>query len=82
LKDKKAEVIAMKLTAKELREFTDKELEQKLYELKEELFNLNFRKVTSHLEDTSVIKKTKKNIARVLTVMRERELEEVNSEKE
>ncbi|TYB31334.1 MAG: 50S ribosomal protein L29 [Candidatus Mcinerneyibacterium aminivorans] len=72
----------MKLTAKELREFTDKELEQKLYELKEELFNLNFRKVTSHLEDTSVIKKTKKNIARVLTVMRERELEEVNSEKE
>lgn len=72
----------MKLTAKELREFTDKELEQKLYELKEELFNLNFRKVTSHLEDTSVIKKTKKNIARVLTVMRERELEEVSSEKE
>ncbi|HMA68794.1 MAG TPA: 50S ribosomal protein L29 [Candidatus Mcinerneyibacterium sp.] len=70
----------MKLTAKELREFTDEELNQKLFELKEELFNLNFRKVTSHLEDTSVINKTKKNIARVLTVIRERELKEVSSE--
>ncbi len=70
----------MTITAKELREFTSKELGQKLYELKEELFRLNFRKVTNQLEDTSMIAKTKKNIARVLTVMREREFEEGASE--
>ena len=66
----------MKLTANELREFTSKELGQKLYELKEELIRLNFRKVTNQLEDTSMIAKTRRNIARVLTVMRERENEE------
>jgi large subunit ribosomal protein L29 len=61
-------------TAAELRELPDDELRQKLAEGKEELFNLRFQIVTGQLDDPRRIKQVKREIARVLTVMREREI--------
>ena len=61
-------------TASELRELADDELNQKLAENKEELFNLRFQIVTGQLDDPRRIKQVKRELARVLTVMREREI--------
>jgi large subunit ribosomal protein L29 len=60
--------------ATELRELPDDELRQKLDEAKEELFNLRFQVVTGQLDNPRRIKQVKREIARVLTVMREREI--------
>jgi large subunit ribosomal protein L29 len=60
------------MTATELRELPDDELRQKLAEGKEELFNLRFQIVTGQLDDPRRIKQVKREVARVLTVMRER----------
>lgn len=62
------------MTAAELRELPDDELRQQLAEGKEELFNLRFQIVTGQLDDPRRIKQVKREIARVLTVMREREI--------
>ncbi len=62
------------MTATELRELPDDELRQKFAEGKEELFNLRFQNVTGQLDDPRRIKQVKREIARVLTVMREREI--------
>ena len=59
---------------KELREMTDAELAQKLNELKKELFNLRFNHTTGQLTNPMQINLCKKDIARVKTIMREREL--------
>lgn len=59
----------------EIREMTEEELEEKAGELKEKLFNLRFQKSTGELDNTAELKKTKKDIARVKTVQREREQE-------
>ena len=61
-------------TASELRELPDDELRQKLDEGKEELFNLRFQIVTGQLDDPRRIKQVKREVARVLTVLREREI--------
>jgi large subunit ribosomal protein L29 len=61
-------------TAAELRELPDDELRQKLSEAKEELFNLRFQIVTGQLDDPRRIKQVKREIARILTVVREREI--------
>ena len=61
---------------KELREMSYEELEGKLKEAKEELFNLRFQAATGQLDNTAKIGDTKKNIARVCTLMREFELSE------
>jgi len=61
----------------ELREMTSEELEEKVAELKEKLFNLRFQKATGELDNTAEIKKTKKDIARAKTIQRETEGEEV-----
>jgi len=61
-------------TATELRELPDDELRQKLADGKEELFNLRFQIVTGQLDDPRRIKTVKREIARILTVMREREI--------
>ncbi|MFW6104226.1 MAG: 50S ribosomal protein L29 [Candidatus Bipolaricaulota bacterium] len=61
----------------ELRELTDEELEEKVDELKEKLFNLRFQKATGELDNTAEFQKTKKDIARVKTIKREREGEGV-----
>lgn len=60
------------MKARDLREFTDEELRRKLGDLKEELFNLRFRAATGELDNSARIGLVKKDIARVLTIMRER----------
>ena len=59
------------MTAKELRDLTPSELELKLKELKEELFNLRFQLAINQLENPMCITAVKRDIARVSTVMRE-----------
>ena len=60
------------MTAKELRELTNVELEGKLGDLKEELFNLRFQHATGQLENPMRIKEVKKTYARIKTIMQER----------
>jgi large subunit ribosomal protein L29 len=62
------------MKAKDFREFSDEELVQKVADLKTELFNLRFRAATGQLDNPAVIKGVKKDMARVKTVIREREL--------
>lgn len=61
------------MKAKDLRELSTAELETKLKELKEELFNLRFQKATSQLENPMRIRAVKKDFARVMTILAERE---------
>jgi large subunit ribosomal protein L29 len=58
----------------ELRDMSDEELDTKLAEAKEELFNLRFQLVTGQLDNPMAIKTVRKEVARILTVIREREL--------
>ena len=62
------------MKAKDLQNMTDQELNTKLAELKEELFNLRFRHATGQLENTVSLRNCKKDIARVQTVIRSKEL--------
>ncbi len=62
------------MKTKELRELTIDELNTKLVELKEELFNLRFRHATGQLENPVSLRTCKKDIAKVKTIIREREL--------
>jgi large subunit ribosomal protein L29 len=58
----------------ELRELNNEELVVKLREAKEELFRLRFQAATGQLENNSRLKAVRKDIARIYTLMREREL--------
>ena len=60
--------------ASELRELPDDELNQLVDDSKEELFNLRFQAVTGQLDNPRRVREVKREIARALTVMREREL--------
>ncbi|CAC9925012.1 ribosomal protein L29 [Aedoeadaptatus coxii] len=64
---------------KDIRNLSGDELNKKVSELKNELFNLRFQLATGQLDNPSTIKSVKKDIARVKTIQREREL---NMEKE
>ena len=64
---------------KDIRNLSGDELNKKMSELKNELFNLRFQLATGQLDNPSTIKSVKKDIARVKTIQREREL---NMEKE
>jgi large subunit ribosomal protein L29 len=66
--------MASGLTAAELRTSTEEELGSKLAEAKEELFNLRFQGATGQLESHGRLRAVRKEIARIYTVMREREL--------
>ena len=61
-------------TATELRGLLDDELVTKLREAKEELFNLRFQSATGQLDNNKRLQTVKHDIARIYTVMREREL--------
>jgi large subunit ribosomal protein L29 len=61
-------------TAHELDDLNDVDLETKLREAKEELFNLRFQAATGQLESHGRLRSVKKDIARIYTVVREREL--------
>lgn len=59
---------------REIRELSDQELQEKVQELKGELFNLRFQMATGQLENVMRVKEVRSSIARVKTVLREREL--------
>ncbi len=63
------------MKAAELREMTTEELRKKEQELRKELFNLRFQHATHQLENTARIKLVRRDIARVNTVIREKQLE-------
>ena len=62
------------MKAKEIRQMSEKELNAQLTELKTELFNLRFQLATGQLDNPLRIKSVRKDIARVKTIVREREL--------
>lgn len=66
---------------KVLRDLPGSELEEKLKEAKIELFNLRFQLATGQLENVMKIKETRRSIARIQTVRKERELEAARKEK-
>jgi large subunit ribosomal protein L29 len=59
--------------AKELRELTDEELDRKLHDTRQELFNLRFQSATGALENSARLTYAKREIARILTIRIERE---------
>ena len=61
----------------ELRKLTTEELNNKIKENKEELFNLRFQQATGNLEKPGRLKDLRKEVARMKTIIRERELEKV-----
>lgn len=63
------------MNAQELRELDVDELLDELAEAKEELFNLRFQMATNQLDNTARLGQVRRNIARILTVIREQELE-------
>jgi large subunit ribosomal protein L29 len=69
-------VILMK--SNEIRDLTTAEIELKVKSLKEELFNLRFQLATGQLENTARIREVRKGIARMKTVVREREINSNN----
>jgi len=62
------------MQASEIRLMSDEELRAKEEELRKTLFNLRIQKATGQLTNTALLKQTKRDLARVLTVIREREL--------
>lgn len=62
------------MRASELRDMSLEELEEKVKEFSEALFNLRFQNVTSQLDNTAQIRNTRKNIARAKTIIRERQI--------
>ena len=66
--------MAAGITAAELRELKGEELAQRVRESKEELFNLRFQMATGQLENNRRLRTVRKDIARIYTIMREREL--------
>ncbi|MDR3120831.1 MAG: 50S ribosomal protein L29 [Clostridiales bacterium] len=68
------------MKASEVREKSQIELEQELGALKSELFKLRFQLATNQLDNPMKLKDVKKSIARVRTVLRERELQAAGNE--
>ena len=62
------------MTNKEVRELSKEEILKKIEETKEELFNLRFQQATGSLEKPSRINELRKLVARMKTILREREL--------
>ena len=67
------------MKAKELRDMTNEELNSKLKELKQELFNLRFSNATGQLANPMQINTCKKGIARIKTILTERDLKKANA---
>lgn len=66
----------MRMKVTELRELSHQELNDKLSECKEELFNLRFQLAINQLDNPKKISDVKKTIARIKTIIHERELED------
>ena len=63
------------MKAADLRDLPYDELKEKLAAAKEELFNLRFQMATNQLDNTAHIRSTRREVARIATVMREQEIE-------
>ena len=61
------------MRARQLRDMTNEELERRLAETRQELFNLRFQSATGALENSARVRLAKREIARILTVRHERE---------
>ncbi len=68
------------MKSKQVLEMTDKELQTKLNELKSELFFLRFKHATNQLTNPMVLVETRRDIARIKTVIRQREIARANAE--
>lgn len=66
------------MKASEIRELGKEEIVKKIKELKEELFNLRFQHAINQLDNPIRLKHVKKDIARSMTILRERELKEIS----
>ncbi|MGB9749859.1 MAG: 50S ribosomal protein L29 [Caldisericia bacterium] len=62
------------MKAKDLRELTNNELNNKLDELRRELFNLKFQQTTHQLKNPTRIRVVRREIARILTILKEKEI--------
>lgn len=62
------------MKVQEIKDLNDKDLEKKLSDLKEELFNLRFQMTTGQLDNVMRLRDVKRSIARVKTVQRQREI--------
>jgi large subunit ribosomal protein L29 len=62
----------MKMKAKELREIDHQELAEKESSLRQEIFNLRFQKATGQLANTAIIGKTRKELAKIKTILNEK----------
>ncbi|MBE3591293.1 MAG: 50S ribosomal protein L29 [Firmicutes bacterium] len=62
------------MKARDIAELTDEELARKVLDLKAELFNLRFQKATGQLDNPMRLREVRRDIARVLTIQRQREL--------
>lgn len=67
------------MKANEIKELTTQELDQKLVDLKEELFNLRFQLATGQLDNPMRIREVKRSYARIKTVLREREIKAIEA---
>jgi large subunit ribosomal protein L29 len=67
------------MKADKMRDMSISELDQKFVELKGELFNLRFQMATGQLENPMRVRDVKKSIARIKTILRERELKSVQA---
>lgn len=63
----------------EIRELTDEQIERRIGELREERFRLRFRSATMQLENPNIIETIRRDIARMKTILRERELDREES---
>ncbi len=72
----------MALKAKELRDLPVEELNQRLADTKEELFNLRFQNATGQLDNYKRLGELRKDVARLKTLLRQRELEEAAQPRE
>ena len=66
----------IQLKNKDIRDLSTEEINKKIAEYKEELFNLRFNQATGNLEKPSRIKELRKLVARMKTILRERELQD------
>ena len=64
----------MMVRAKELRDLSDVELDTRLVEAKEELFNLRFQMATGQLDNYRRLRELRRDIARIRTILRQRQL--------
>ncbi len=66
------------MTSAEIRDMSDEEIRTRVTEIQEELFRLRFRSATQQLESTALLGTLRKDVARLKTILRQRELAQPN----